>query len=167
MASTSLVSSLLKGCLLFALLFQNFITPSLAASKDEWRARSVYQILTDRFARDDSTKHIKCEPGMGRRCGGTWRGIRDNLDYVQNMGFDAIWISPVVGQIPKRTALGDAYAGYWQQDLYGIADEYGTKEDPEAYHHHEGDTLDKLSAQSLQASADIFLALIRLVNQHG
>ncbi|HLI76647.1 MAG TPA: M28 family peptidase [Acidobacteriaceae bacterium] len=44
--------------------------------------------------------------------------------------------------------------------------EYGTKEDPEAYHHHEGDTLDKLSAQSLQASADIFLGLIRLVNQH-
>ncbi len=45
--------------------------------------------------------------------------------------------------------------------------EYGTKEDPEAFHHHEGDTLDKLSAQSLQASADIFLALIRLVNQHS
>ena len=44
--------------------------------------------------------------------------------------------------------------------------EYGTKDDPEAFHHQEGDTLDKLSAQSLQASADIFLALIRLVNQH-
>ncbi len=45
--------------------------------------------------------------------------------------------------------------------------EYGTKEDPEAYHHHEGDTLDKLSAGSLQASADIFLALIRLINGHS
>lgn len=127
--ATALVSSLFKQCLLFALLFQNFVAPSLAASKDEWRTRSVYQILTDRFARDDSTKHIKCQPELGRRCGGTWRGIQENLDYVQNMGFDAIWISPVVGQIPKRTALGDAYAGYWQQDLYGLADEYGTEED--------------------------------------
>ncbi len=43
--------------------------------------------------------------------------------------------------------------------------EYGTKADPEAFHHHEGDTLDKLSAGSLQASADIFLALLRLINQ--
>lgn len=44
--------------------------------------------------------------------------------------------------------------------------EYGPPGDPEGYHHHEGDTLDKLSAASLQASADIFVALIRLVNQH-
>lgn len=127
--ATALVSSLFKHCLLFALLFQTLVAPSLAASKDEWRTRSVYQILTDRFARDDSTKHIKCQPELGRRCGGTWRGIQENLDYVQGMGFDAIWISPVVGQIPKRTALGDAYAGYWQQDLYGLADEYGTEQD--------------------------------------
>ena len=44
--------------------------------------------------------------------------------------------------------------------------EYGTPADPEAYHHTIEDTFDKLSAASLQASADIFLALIRLVNQH-
>ena len=116
MAST-LVSPLLKHCLLLALVFQNFISASLAASKDEWRTRSIYQILTDRFAQENGTKHGLCEPNMGRRCGGTWRGIQDHLDYIQNMGCDAIWISPVVGQIPKRTALGDAYAGYWQQDL--------------------------------------------------
>ncbi len=43
--------------------------------------------------------------------------------------------------------------------------EYGTAQDPEAYHHHEGDTLDKLSAGSLGISADLFLAVIRLINQ--
>jgi alpha-amylase len=128
MAST-LVSPPLKRCLLLLLVFQNFISASLAASKDEWRTRSIYQILTDRFAQKNGTKHGLCEPDMGRRCGGTWRGIQDHLDYVQNMGFDAIWISPVVGQIPKRTALGDAYAGYWQQDLYSLNDEYGTEEE--------------------------------------
>jgi alpha-amylase len=128
MAST-LVSPPLKRCLLLLVVFQNFISASLAASKDEWRTRSIYQILTDRFAQKNGTKHGLCEPDMGRRCGGTWRGIQDHLDYVQNMGFDAIWISPVVGQIPKRTALGDAYAGYWQQDLYSLNDEYGTEEE--------------------------------------
>lgn len=43
--------------------------------------------------------------------------------------------------------------------------EYGTPADPEAFHHTDLDTLDKLSASSLQAAADLFLAVMRLVNQ--
>ena len=43
--------------------------------------------------------------------------------------------------------------------------EYGTPADPEAFHHTDLDTLDKLSAGSLQVSADLFLAVMRLVNQ--
>lgn len=128
MAAT-LVASLLKHCLVSAIVFQNLIAPSLAASKDEWRTRSIYQVMTDRFAIENGTDHIHCEPGMGRTCGGTWRGLQDNLDYIQGMGFDAVWISPVVGQIPERTALGDAYAGYWQQNLYTLNDKFGTEDD--------------------------------------
>jgi len=36
---------------------------------------------------------------------------------------------------------------------------------PDGYHHTADDTLDKISPQSLQVSADIFLELIRLINQ--
>lgn len=36
---------------------------------------------------------------------------------------------------------------------------------PDGYHHTSEDTIDKLSAQSLQTSADLFLELINLVNQ--
>ncbi len=43
--------------------------------------------------------------------------------------------------------------------------EYGTAADPEAFHHTDLDTLDKLSATSLGISANLFLAVIRLVNQ--
>jgi hypothetical protein len=43
--------------------------------------------------------------------------------------------------------------------------EYGTPTDPEAFHHTAQDTMDKLSAQSLQVSADIFLDLVRLIDQ--
>jgi len=31
--------------------------------------------------------------------GGTFQGIINKLDYIKNMGFDAIWISPVVDNI--------------------------------------------------------------------
>ncbi|HTV07439.1 MAG TPA: M28 family peptidase [Candidatus Aquilonibacter sp.] len=50
-----------------------------------------------------------------------------------------------------------------------IAYEYGPYDSQRgdyAYHHTPADTLDKLSAQSLQVAADIFMDLIRLINQH-
>lgn len=46
--------------------------------------------------------------------------------------------------------------------------DYGppTREHPEGgYHHTAQDTMDKLSAQSLQVSADLFLELVRLIDQ--
>jgi glutaminyl-peptide cyclotransferase len=50
-----------------------------------------------------------------------------------------------------------------------IAYEYGPYDDKRgdyAYHHTPLDSMDKLSAQSLQVSADLFLDLIRLIDQH-
>lgn len=44
--------------------------------------------------------------------------------------------------------------------------EYGTAQNPEAYHHTAEDTFDKLSATSLQVSADLFVQLVRLVDLH-
>jgi hypothetical protein len=37
---------------------------------------------------------------------------------------------------------------------------------PYGYHHTAQDTIDKISAQSLQTSADLFLEMIHLINQH-
>ncbi|KAK3672731.1 hypothetical protein LTR78_007317 [Recurvomyces mirabilis] len=45
------------------------------------------------------------------------------------MGFDAIWISPIVAQLPQFTKDGQSYAGYWQQDLYSINTKFGPADD--------------------------------------
>ena len=42
--------------------------------------------------------------------------------------------------------------------------EYGTAQDPEAFHHTALDTMDKLSATSLQVAADLFLELVKLID---
>jgi hypothetical protein len=39
------------------------------------------------------------------------------------MGFDAIWISPIVTNTPG------GYHGYWSQDLFGINPHFGTADD--------------------------------------
>ena len=43
--------------------------------------------------------------------------------------------------------------------------QYGTAADPEAFHHTEQDTMDKLSVGSLQVAADLFLELVKLINE--
>ena len=61
-----------------------------AASANDWRSRAIYQVMTDRYARSDSSKTAPCDTAKGVYCGGTWQGIINNLDYIQNMGFSAV-----------------------------------------------------------------------------
>ena len=56
----------------------------------------------------------------------------NNLDYIQNMGFTAIWISPVTLNIPQNTSEGVAYHGYWQTSLYDLNPNFGTAADLQA-----------------------------------
>jgi hypothetical protein len=44
-------------------------------------------------------------------CGGTHRTIIDKLDYIQGMGFDAIWISPVGLNLENTNGKGESYHG--------------------------------------------------------
>jgi alpha-amylase len=48
---------------------------------------------------------------------GTWQGLINHLDYIQGMGFTAIWISPIVKNVEGVTTDGDSYHGYWAQKI--------------------------------------------------
>ncbi|KAL9104589.1 MAG: hypothetical protein Q9163_000454 [Psora crenata] len=104
----------------------SFATAVNAATAAEWRTRSVYQLLTDRFARTDGSTTASCPDGFSGYCGGTWRGIIDHLDYIQGMGFDAVWISPITKQVDDESR---AWHGYSQQDLYSLNSRFGTPTD--------------------------------------
>ena len=79
---------------IFFILTSILINTILCGSPEEWKKRTIYQLLTDRFARNDGQQY-DCQ-NLGNYCGGGYRGIIDNLDYIQGMGFDAIWISPII-----------------------------------------------------------------------
>lgn len=67
-----------------------------AADVEAWKSRNIYFALTDRVARgSDDTGGDACG-NLGDYCGGTFQGLESKLDYIQGMGFDAIWITPVV-----------------------------------------------------------------------
>ena len=72
--------------------------------------------------------HLRCSPcpNLSDYCGGNFQGIIEHLDYIQGMGFDAIWISPVVENTPQ------GYHGYWAKDLTKINSHFGTSDDLKA-----------------------------------
>jgi alpha-amylase len=63
---------------------------ALAASVEDWQSRSIYQVVTDRYAREDGSTTASCNAGHGEYCGGTYKGLTDNLDYIQDLGFTAV-----------------------------------------------------------------------------
>lgn len=90
------------------------------------------QVLTDRFALTDDAG-TPCDTAPQLYCNGTFKGIVNHLDYIQAMGFDAIWISPVVTNLEGNSAgEGDAYHGYWTQDITTINKHFGTSDDLKA-----------------------------------
>ncbi|KAH0584101.1 hypothetical protein H2248_009671 [Termitomyces sp. 'cryptogamus'] len=101
-----------------------------AATAEQWRGRSIYQLITDRYALPEGAATDTCDPGAQTWCGGTWNSIRNNLDYIQNAGFTAVWISPVNQNYEgPRTAYGDPYHGYWIADVSKTNDQFGTSDD--------------------------------------
>lgn len=63
--------------------------------------QAIYQILTDRFATSDNgTK--RCT-NFQKYCGGTFKGIVNRIPYIKQMGFTAVWISPVQSQTKGLT----------------------------------------------------------------
>ena len=53
----------------------------------------------------------------------------NHLDYVETLGFDAIWISPVVTNTNISDGFGDSYHGFWASDLYTVNSHFGTEQD--------------------------------------
>ena len=112
-----------------SLLLASVVT---AATPAQWRGKSIYQVLTDRFARTDGSTTSTCNTGDRIYCGGTWQGIINHLDYIQGMGFTAIWISPITLNLPEDTIYGEAYHGYWQQNIDALNPNFGTADDLKA-----------------------------------
>ncbi|RAL62812.1 hypothetical protein DID88_004654 [Monilinia fructigena] len=121
----------MKSISLLRFLSLTSLTTTVAAlSAADWRGQSIYQVVTDRFARSDNSTTAGCD--LNRYVGGSWRGLINNLDYIQGMGFTAIWISPIVQNVVGDTADGSGYHGYWAQNIYEVNPNFGTSADLKA-----------------------------------
>ncbi|MBP0603021.1 alpha-amylase [Aeromonas sanarellii] len=106
-----------------------------------WDQASVYFLLTDRFHNGDPTN----DHSFGRQKdgqdevatwhGGDFKGLTEKLDYIKQLGINAIWITPMVEQVHGFIGGGEqgnfpfyAYHGYWALDFTRIDPNYGDEE---------------------------------------
>ena len=94
---------------------------------------AIYLITPDRFAnanpKNDEVEGL-LQQGIDRtdgyaRHGGDLEGITNHLDYIENLGFTAVWPCPVlINDMPSGS-----YHGYAMTDFYKVDPRFGTLKD--------------------------------------
>ena len=127
--------------------------PALLGTPEPMAAHAVYFVMTDRFVNGDPSNDHR-EQGLpdhgtwGGRVpgapagkedfvgylGGDFRGLLDNAGYIRDLGFGAVWLTPIVEQPDEAFSGGtpaawgkmftdggkSGYHGYWATNFYEI-----------------------------------------------
>ena len=100
-----------------------YALPVGAVEKEErkWQDETIYFLMVDRFNNGDMSndKNVNTEDPKAYQ-GGDFQGIIDKLDYIKDMGFTAIWLTPIFDNQPM------GYHGYWITDFYKTEEHFGS-----------------------------------------
>lgn len=105
----------------------------------QWQGANLYFVMTDRFAngREDGAYGRLQDDAMqniGTFHGGDLQGVIDRLDYLQELGIDAIWLTPLYEQVHGYVNGHEdkfpfyAYHGYWPRDFTKVDASFGDEE---------------------------------------
>ena len=125
---------------------------AIVGTREPFAAHATYFVLTDRFANGDPSNDHRDQggdfptfdrptpgapEGMSDNVGylgGDFRGLLDNAGYIREMGFSAVWITPIVDNPDEHFTGSDpvrwggmwtdggktGYHGYWGVDFYRL-----------------------------------------------
>lgn len=110
----------------------------------DWDESVIYFMVTDRFFDGNESNNTASgaktygKNNAGLYHGGDFAGITQKLDYLEDLGINTIWITPIVENIPGVTVTDTgkedvpynaAYHGYWASDFTKLNPTLGTKEE--------------------------------------
>ncbi|HEV8695684.1 MAG TPA: alpha-amylase family glycosyl hydrolase, partial [Lysobacter sp.] len=107
---------LLAGCAHHAQNAPPAAAPEYYGTAEPFAEHAVYFVVTDRFVNGDTSNDQREQggPDPARRTfdrrlpgpngesdnigylGGDFKGVLDNAGYIRDMGFSAVWITPIV-----------------------------------------------------------------------
>ena len=116
-----------------------------------YAAESIYFLLTDRFVDGDKSNNqekqggkypsfdlpLKGPDGLEANVGymgGDFKGVLKNAEYIKNMGFTSLWLTPIYDNPDQAFSGGEAlsygayykdggktgYHGYWGVNFYEV-----------------------------------------------
>ncbi len=133
----------------------------------DWDEAVVYFAVTDRFFDGNSSNNDGGVPGSydpdtngglnSSYHGGDFAGLTQKLDYLQDLGVNTIWITPIVENQTGANSVDDptvkeawGYTGYWTKDFTKIDAHLGTEAEFSAL-------LDAAHAKGMKVMVDVVL----------
>lgn len=110
----------------------------------DWDESVIYFMVTDRFFDGNESNNAANGPqtygkdNAGLYHGGDFAGITQKLDYLEDLGINTIWITPIVENISGVQVTGEgaddvpynaAFHGYWASDFTKLNPALGTREE--------------------------------------
>jgi glycosidase len=93
-------------------------------SPTDWRDCWMYFLMIDRFANPQAPPKITWNRQFDYRQGGTFKGVTAQLNYLQDLGVKALWLSPVLKN--PRPDWQYNYHGYDTQDFLHVDERFGS-----------------------------------------
>ena len=133
MAATTVNIDLFKGNKIVKRIEYAFLDREAGLTANGFDSSDVMYLITpDRFANGDTSNDeiLGMREGLDRsfdsgRHGGDIKGILDNIDYIKELGFTAIWLNPIL----ENDMDTYSYHGYAATDFYKVDARYGTNEE--------------------------------------
>lgn len=133
----------------------------------DWDEAVVYFAVTDRFFDGNSSNNEGGVPGSydpdtngglnSSYHGGDFAGLTQKLDYLQELGVNTIWITPIVENQTVANSVDDptvtqawGYTGYWAKDFTKLDSHLGTEAEFSAL-------LDAAHAKGMKVMVDVVL----------
>ncbi|MEM6341484.1 MAG: alpha-amylase family glycosyl hydrolase, partial [Pseudomonadota bacterium] len=121
-------------------------------SPSGWNEEIVYFVIPDRFADARPNTHKIDASKPGHFHGGDWKGLTQQLPYLDDLGVTALWITPIVDNIDGHvTGAGFpdwGYHGYWADDFEALDPRMGTEADLKAL-------VDQAHARGMKVLVDV------------
>ena len=125
---------------------------------EPFASNAIYFVVTDRFVNGDPSNDQREQGGAHRTfdipipgpggetdnigyLGGDFKGVLDNADYIRDLGFSAVWITPITDNPDEAFTGGDpitwgsgladrgktGYHGYWSDNFFELDEHLPSK----------------------------------------
>ncbi len=97
----------------------------------DWRELSIYQVMVGSFQHGNggASGYSDMWGPEGHRKNGNLRGIIDALDYIKDLGMNAIWMTPIFDSTNGQGGEKLQATGYFCTNYFKVDPKFGTEED--------------------------------------